>query len=133
MVWSNKTVSIEMTLASPIKLLIIRTLTCPIKGSPDARVQVKYPQCFFVARSPKSLKTFRVYGHFSCLSTGYQWQVDTKSLKYFMKKNLTVVRHSVMSVPGCNGPKTFLSCCVPDLKFDRLSVELNGSEKIKNK
>ena len=28
--------------------------------------------------------------------------------------------------PGCNGPKAFLSGCVPDLEFDRLSVQLDG-------
>lgn len=30
--------------------------------------------------------------------------------------------------PGCNGPKTFLSGCVPDLEFDRFAVQLDGSD-----
>ena len=30
--------------------------------------------------------------------------------------------------PGCNGPKAFLTGCVPDLEFDGLAVQLDRSD-----
>jgi hypothetical protein len=33
----------------------------------------------------------------------------------------------MVRIPGCNGPKALLSGCVPNLEFDGLPVELDGS------
>ena len=60
-----------------------------MKGSHGARVQVKYPHSGFLGpEAPKASKLLGSMGIFPLviLSTLYQWQVDTHSLKYYMKK-----------------------------------------------
>ena len=38
------------------------------------------------------------------------------------------LRDMMTNKPGCNGPKAFLTGCVPDLEFDGLAVQLDRSD-----
>ena len=60
-----------------------------MKGSPDARVQVKYSCSGFLARYPETFGISECFGvHWSIFPLGptrYQWQVGTNSLKKYIR------------------------------------------------
>ena len=44
------------------------------------------------------------------------------------RKHPPQLRDMMTNKPGCNGPKAFLTGCVPDLEFDGLAVQLDRSD-----